>query len=388
MVRHMRLRRGQVGPAFTIIELLVVIGVIAILALLLMPVLAKFRPRAQSIVCTGHLKELGHAFHLYAQDHGRFPMQVPVAQGGSMEANAPQYGNFALVPRNFTALSNLLSNPKLLVCPSDERVTPGSFARLTVTNISYRAGVHATMSEPDSVLSLDRNVALPEGWNYSPNQSQVTLRWTDEMHQRRGHLLFADNRVEQSDRGPVMSLRGGPPSTSRASSHRGGGYMSGSSSSAGSQNATAQNAPRQTARSAPPPPSPSRSDEAAPLDVVPVAASARAEQMESAAAQEPAALGLPNSLSKPTSDAAGEVTLPATEETAVSLQAFAPPTPSLQEIDLQRVAENGDPERQPLGLFGTLAQAGYAVSLLLIIVALLSLYLRAKMRRRQATAQS
>lgn len=62
---------------FTLIELLVVIAIIAILAALLLPSLSRAKSKANNAVCVNHLRQLGMATRLYAQENDN---RMPAAE--------------------------------------------------------------------------------------------------------------------------------------------------------------------------------------------------------------------------------------------------------------------------------------------------------------------
>src|SRR4051812_19590300 len=75
MSKGMGLRcRAHIRAAFTLVELLVVIGIIVLLLAMLMPVLADMRIQSRAVVCSSNLRQLGLALTTYAaENRGRFP---------------------------------------------------------------------------------------------------------------------------------------------------------------------------------------------------------------------------------------------------------------------------------------------------------------------------
>lgn len=80
--------REHVRSGFTLVELLVVIGIIALLISILLPALNKAREQAKLISCANNMRQVGQAFFMYAaQSQGWLPPAVSAGWYGPYYPN-------------------------------------------------------------------------------------------------------------------------------------------------------------------------------------------------------------------------------------------------------------------------------------------------------------
>ena len=121
------------GHAFTLVELLVVTGIAAILAAILLPAMAAARERARQSDCLSNLKQLYVAAALYASDHGDYlpPYQNRAGAVFNIGDEAPVYVSVPDRAEDLTAaLTPYLRLRDVWYCKSDvdarKPVTSGS----------------------------------------------------------------------------------------------------------------------------------------------------------------------------------------------------------------------------------------------------------------------
>jgi prepilin-type N-terminal cleavage/methylation domain-containing protein/prepilin-type processing-associated H-X9-DG protein len=208
-------------PGFSLIELLVVIGIIALLLSILMPALGKARSVAMRVKCTHNLKQINLAMHLYIEANKQ---TYPCAED-------PFPGNFWFWMGIWSSSVNPYlggqitdDSPLIMACPENTTGYPFSYAysmsfyhspeQIDTMN-SYQDTVDPNNIQPSipqrslSVARPSQKILIGEWYsNHRPTKDEDQGWWC---WQGTRNYLFADGHISFLEAEQIRPARDGLP---------------------------------------------------------------------------------------------------------------------------------------------------------------------------------
>ncbi|MBN8708135.1 MAG: hypothetical protein BGO12_02000 [Verrucomicrobia bacterium 61-8] len=155
--------------AFTVLEMLVAVAIIAILVVVAVPVISTIRRKINSAKCLENLREIGVGLNVYVADHDH---RMPALQGSrsSITDNVPVID---------TVLAEYVPGQAVFRCPFD-----GGVANVTGTSYGWNSFLN---NQPVAGLKF----ALGD-WVFSDKSSIPVLNDKGDWHAGRKNFLYAD----------------------------------------------------------------------------------------------------------------------------------------------------------------------------------------------------
>jgi prepilin-type N-terminal cleavage/methylation domain-containing protein/prepilin-type processing-associated H-X9-DG protein len=198
--------------AFTLVELLVVVTIIALLIAILIPSVKKAREQSKATACMSNLRSLALAVQMYAMTNDDHLITAGLAHGGVVNVHAAW----------INTLEAVYGKPLVSRCPSDKSLywtnpwdgtdqlrrasyatnyytvaaiaDKGPYDRLSLIKRPATTILRVELAEDGEYAVADH--VHPETWKWNPDlfpQRQVSLK----RHLERAHYSFIDGHVER-----------------------------------------------------------------------------------------------------------------------------------------------------------------------------------------------
>lgn len=193
------MRRPNPSRGFTLVELLVVIGIIGILISILMPALNRARGEAKRAKCLANLRQLTMAWAMYADEHhGR------LVSSDTVDATTWVLWGDGRATIEQGALYPYVKQPGIYLCPNDtvhyfRTYSINGYLRSTwgyprhaykITDIRYPANTFVFIEEYDARGYNEGSFAI------SVYPSEQWVDYPAPWHEHCGMLSFADGHAE------------------------------------------------------------------------------------------------------------------------------------------------------------------------------------------------
>lgn len=223
--------------AFTLVELLVVIGIIALLVSILLPTLGDARRRAAATKCAAHLRDIGNAFQMYALEQRGFypPASLRISATGvtynidgtnHSSTNIAYWTNFVAKYVTRARVGNAAGTAEdaagarrsiLWGCPSFAGYARASATGgINLVQTGYGMNGYPTFNPgyPTTNFPPTREYNIIDGW--SPTAQPTSGRWTKQnVYTKNGaeRILIADSRFWVAESNPAQADGGVPTQT-------------------------------------------------------------------------------------------------------------------------------------------------------------------------------
>jgi prepilin-type processing-associated H-X9-DG protein/prepilin-type N-terminal cleavage/methylation domain-containing protein len=229
------LNHSKATPAFTLVEMLTVIGILALLLAILLPTLSRARDQADRARCLNNVRQTVLAWTLYCHDNGdKLPPNVDGRFGGFtnwvagyMNDPSDATNSQLLVDGSRSLLGPYIKAPAVFKCPADEtahvrsvsmncRLNPtreigvpprwvgGEGAKFhtfkSLSDIAYADRIFVVLDENpvsinDPYFAVDMSdTGTPEGEGSA--QPYFMIDYPGASHSRGATVSFADGHVE------------------------------------------------------------------------------------------------------------------------------------------------------------------------------------------------